>query len=108
MMSLGDLCIDEVELLERGFTKLLGLVSMADLAEFERVIGELCNAEIRTRGIKPHHADPFIDVMLADEEYRSYLFPLPRRFMSSSASAQTLALSLPKPASLADTTTARR
>lgn len=56
-----------------------GLVSAADLAEFERVIGELCDAEIKKRGIKRQHADPFIDVMLADEKYRRYLFPLLRR-----------------------------
>ena len=80
MKILPDLFIDEQELEERGFTLLPNLVSAADLAEFERVIGELCSAEIKKRGITRHHADPFIDVMLADEEYRRYLFPLLRRF----------------------------
>ena len=56
------------------------VVSAPDLAEFERVIDELCSAEIKKRGITRQHADPFIDVMLADEEYRRYLFPLLRRF----------------------------
>ena len=80
MKTLPDLFIDEQELEERGFTLLPNLVSAADLAEFERVIGELCSAEIKRRGITRQHADPFADVMLADEEYRRYLFPLLRRF----------------------------
>lgn len=80
MKALPDLFIDEQELEERGFTLLPNLVSAADLAEFERVIGELCSAEIKRREITPQYADPFIDVMLADEDYRRYLFPLLRRF----------------------------
>jgi hypothetical protein len=79
MTRRSDLRIDEHELEERGFVRLPGLVSAADLAEFESTIGELCSAQIEARGIERRHADPFIDVMLADEEYRQYLFPQLRR-----------------------------
>ena len=80
MIGLPDLRIDWGELEEHGFTLLPALASKADLEEFERVIGEFCGAQIAARGIKQRHADPFIDVMLADEEYWRHLFPLLPRF----------------------------
>jgi hypothetical protein len=75
-----DLFINEWALEEHGYTILPGLISSLDLAEFEQVIAELCAAELKRRGIRCRHADPFIDVMIADQEYRRYLFPLLRRF----------------------------
>ena len=79
-MLVSDPIVDERALDEHGFTVLHGLVTAAGLAEFEHVVGEFCDAEIGRRAIRRQHADPFADVMLADEEYRRYLFPLLRRF----------------------------
>src|SRR5262245_37905523 len=79
-MATNALQIDENELEERGFVRLPHLACATDLDEFEQVIKELCQSEITRRGIKPSHLDPFVDVMLADEGYRNYLFPLLRRF----------------------------
>jgi len=75
----ADLCIDEMELEERGFTLLPGLAPDTELADFEHAISELCGALVKTRSIERRYADPFVDVMLSDEEYRQYLFPLLRR-----------------------------
>ena len=79
-MLVSDPIIDEQELDERGFTVLPALITADALAEFEHVIVELCEAEIRRRDIRRQHTDPFVDMMLADDEYRRYLFPLLRRF----------------------------
>lgn len=75
-----DLHINEQELDERGFTELPGLASENDLMEFEATIAEFCRAQLQQRGITARRQDPFIDVMLADPDYRKYLFPLLPRF----------------------------
>ena len=80
MIGLPDLRIDRGELEEHGFIQLPALASKPDLEEFERVVAAFCSAQIAARGIKQRHADPFVDVMLADEEYRRHLFPLLPRF----------------------------
>lgn len=78
-MSISHRQIDFKGLDNDGYTVLRGLVTPEETGEFEEAIEGLVRSQTIALGLKPRHADPFIDVFNVGGKYTDRLYKLMER-----------------------------